>query len=43
MKDREFGVVKAFCTQCRSGMRRKGNDVECESCGSVERRKLAEE
>ena len=43
MKDRELGVIKAFCILCRSGMRRKGNEVECEACGNIERRKLAEE
>lgn len=43
MRDAEFGVVKAYCSICRNPLRLRGRVLICESCGSVERRKLARE
>lgn len=35
-----LGVVLAYCSKCRNRMNRKGYEVECPKCGSVEKRKL---
>lgn len=40
-KDRDLGVVRAYCSKCRHPMRRIGSRLSCENCGSVETRKLA--
>lgn len=36
-----LGVVKAFCSNCRHPLEKKGNSLECSNCGSRENRKLA--
>ena len=41
IKEPELGVVKAFCTKCRSALVHEGRDLKCNSCGSVETRKIA--
>lgn len=40
---RNLGVILAYCSKCRHRMNRKGYTVECPKCGSVEKRKLAED
>ncbi len=37
-----LGVVKAFCSRCRSEMGLKDNIFTCKSCGWKEKRKLSE-
>lgn len=39
-KDRGCGVVKAFCTRCRSPLKLAGTMLVCESCGNRESRRL---
>ncbi len=41
IKDDDLGVIKAFCTQCRSPMERKGELFYCGACDLSERRKQA--
>jgi exosome complex component CSL4 len=36
-----LGVIRALCTKCRTVLKRKGNVLECPSCGNIEMRKLA--
>jgi len=43
MRDAEFGVIKAFCTNCRSPLHLKGRMLVCEACGNRESRKLSSE
>lgn len=38
---KEFGVVRAFCTNCRHELHLFGKELKCTNCGSVEKRKLA--
>ena len=40
-KGREFGVIKARCSKCRSTLALKNNNLECSQCGYKEKRKLA--
>jgi len=40
---RGLGVVKAFCSRCGHVLVRKGHALQCESCGNIERRKIAED
>ncbi len=40
-KSREYGVIKALCTQCRHPLTLKENVLECSQCGHREKRKLA--
>lgn len=42
-KEKEFGVIKAYCTNCRNPLIRKNNLLECRVCGSVEKRKIADD
>jgi exosome complex component CSL4 len=37
----DLGVLKAFCTKCRSPMALKKAELTCDNCERVERRKLA--
>jgi exosome complex component CSL4 len=37
----QFGVLKAFCTRCRSPMRLEGRQLKCTKCGNAEFRKIA--
>ncbi|MBI5158778.1 exosome complex RNA-binding protein Csl4 [Candidatus Micrarchaeota archaeon] len=37
----EFGVIKAFCSNCRHPLEKKERMLECPDCGSKENRKLA--
>lgn len=39
----EFGVIKAFCSECRSPLALYGRTLKCSKCGSIERRKLSRE
>lgn len=41
VKDNNFGVIKAFCSRCRSPLVLKERNLECASCGSKEIRKLS--
>jgi len=36
-----YGVVRAFCSDCRSGMVLKDSALICSSCGKEEKRKLS--
>lgn len=40
-KDKELGVVKAFCSNCRSEMKFRGGLFHCEKCKNKEKRKFA--
>ena len=40
-KDKNLGVIKANCTNCRRILTKKGNILECNNCGNKERRKMA--
>lgn len=42
-KGKEFGVIKAYCTNCRNPLIRKNKLLECKVCGSVEERKIADD
>jgi len=37
----ELGVIKAYCAKCGNTLRRVNKQLKCDSCGSVETRKLA--
>jgi exosome complex component CSL4 len=37
-KDKNFGVIKAFCSKCRKPLNKKDRGLECENCGNKERR-----
>ena len=39
----QYGVVKAFCTDCRNGMVLKNGILICSNCGKKGQRKLSEE
>ncbi len=39
----EFGVIKAFCSKCRSPLSLFDRTLKCSKCGSIERRKLSSE
>lgn len=43
MRGPEFGVVKAYCSGCRSPLYLKDRVLFCKSCGSRESRKLSKE
>ncbi|MDH7506479.1 MAG: exosome complex RNA-binding protein Csl4 [Candidatus Thermoplasmatota archaeon] len=40
-KDKNLGVIKANCSNCRQILYKKGNILECNNCGNKEKRKLA--
>jgi len=42
-KGKEFGVIKAFCTNCRKPLIKKDNILECPVCGRKEERKMADD
>lgn len=37
----ELGVIKAFCSKCRKPLGLYGQELKCNSCGSVETRKVS--
>jgi len=39
--DRNLGVIKANCSNCRQILYKKGNILECNNCGNKERRKMS--
>ncbi len=41
--EREFGVIKAFCSKCRQSLSLFGETLKCSKCGSIEKRKLSAE
>ena len=43
LKGREFGVVKAFCSRCRSELQASSRFFVCAKCGNRESRKTPEE
>lgn len=43
LKGREYGVVKAFCSRCRSELFVSGKFFVCAKCGSREQRKTPEQ
>ncbi len=40
-KDKELGVVYAFCSRCSNLLEPKRHEMLCPRCGNVERRKIA--
>lgn len=42
MVDQDLGVIKAFCSQCRTQLELRGRLLSCPNCGNKESRKLAE-
>lgn len=38
-KDKDLGVIRAYCTTCRNPLVKKENMLECENCGRKEKRK----
>jgi exosome complex component CSL4 len=42
-KERDLGVVRAFCVRCRHSLERFGNLLKCPNCQNRERRKLSNE
>ena len=38
--DKDLGVIKAFCANCRQPMKLEGEDLVCEGCGRKDRRKV---
>lgn len=40
-KDRDLGVIKANCSNCRQILYKKNNILECNNCGNKEKRKMA--
>ena len=43
IKDRDLGVVRAFCSYCRTELVDDGREFKCSYCGSQEQRKAAEQ
>lgn len=41
--EQELGVVKAFCKKCRKPLYLFGKQLKCQSCGSNEHRKIADD
>jgi len=41
LKGNDFGVIKAFCTKCRSPLKLRNKLLECTKCGYEEGRKLS--
>jgi exosome complex component CSL4 len=39
--EKDLGVVKAFCSRCRHGLKRLEYRLTCPRCGSIETRKIA--
>jgi exosome complex component CSL4 len=42
-KGASYGVIKAFCTECRNPLERKKSILECAVCGHKEKRKTAQD
>ena len=40
-KGKDFGVIYALCTRCRTPLVRRGDKLVCPKCGHVETRKLS--
>ncbi len=40
-KEREMGVLKAICGNCKTEMVREGDILKCPECGRVEKRKIS--
>ncbi|MEJ5326678.1 MAG: exosome complex RNA-binding protein Csl4 [Candidatus Bathyarchaeia archaeon] len=40
-KDKNLGVVYAFCSRCSSLLEPKRHEMMCQKCGNVEKRKIA--
>lgn len=40
-KDRNLGVVYAFCSDCGAMLEQRGRGLRCSRCGKIERRKTA--
>lgn len=40
-KEKNLGVIKAYCTVCRLPLEKKGNQLECPVCGRTEDRRMA--
>ncbi|WNY25350.1 exosome complex RNA-binding protein Csl4 [Methanolapillus millepedarum] len=40
--DSDLGVIKAYCSKCKTSLTRSGDILVCPVCGNRERRKLAE-
>lgn len=40
-KEKEMGVLKAFCSSCKNDMVREGDILKCPVCGKTERRKIS--
>ena len=43
MRGPDFGVVKAYCSRCRSPLYLRSRVLVCDSCGNKESRKLSKE
>ena len=41
--EKDLGVIKAFCKQCRNPLDLDGKALKCGNCGHIEKRKLAED
>jgi len=39
-KDKDLGVVYAFCSRCSSLLEPKRHEMQCPKCGNIERRKI---
>jgi len=40
-RDKDLGVVYAFCSRCSSLLEPKRHQLQCPKCGNIERRKIA--
>ncbi|MDX1814022.1 MAG: RNA-binding protein, partial [Candidatus Bathyarchaeia archaeon] len=40
-KDKDLGVVYAFCSRCSSLLEPKRHHMQCPKCGNIEKRKIA--
>lgn len=40
-KDKNLGAIKALCSKCRHPLIKKGQGLECESCGHREHRRVS--
>ena len=38
---KSLGVVKGYCTECRTQLERKGNKLKCPECNHIEERKIS--
>jgi len=39
--EKSLGVMKAYCSRCRSELQMDGKRLKCPSCGRTEKRKLS--